>query len=93
MVTILLIIGFTIVWVFALMICMYAFNFVRMAVGYKNIMDFYTGYLTGLALGPFAIMGAFQPMRKGDPQNGGLKIGGLTGIILYVKLIYYFGIL
>ena len=77
-------IGFTVLWVVSFLIFGSIFNTRRVRSG-VDIDDFLTGFITGLALGPFAVMSGFDPRRQSNKKSKGLIPGGIVGMILFIS--------
>ena len=75
-------IGFTAIWIVGFLIIGSIINTSRAKSG-VDINDFLTGFITGLALGPFAVMSGFDPRQQNSKKSKGLIPGGVVGVILF----------
>ena len=76
-------IGLGIVWVVVFLILGSVINTVRVRKG-ESINDLVTFFMQGVALGPIAIMGGFDPRNQANGKSGGLIAGGIVGTISYL---------
>ena len=79
-------IGFTVLWVVIFLIFGSIFNTRRVRSG-VDIDDFLTGFITGLALGPFAIMSGLDP-RNTSKKGRGMLPGGVVGVVLFLSTYF-----
>ena len=77
-------IGFTAIWIVGFLIIGSIINTSRAKSG-VDINDFLTGFITGLALGPFAVMSGLDPRRQSNKKSKGLIPGGIVGMILFIS--------
>jgi|TARA_B110000977_G_scaffold126637_1_gene161906 hypothetical protein len=80
-------IGFTAIWIIGFLIIGFIINTNRAKSG-VDINDFLTGFITGLALGPFAVMSGFDPRRQNSKKSKGLIPGGIVGMILFFSTYF-----
>jgi hypothetical protein len=78
-------IGFVIVWPIACLFFAMIVNTARARNG-TDVVDYFSLFMKGFTLGPFAILGSFSPQAQTKGTAAPLFWGGLVGTILASSL-------
>ena len=74
-------IGFVVIWPIGWLIAGMIINTARVRNG-SVINDYFSFFLQGFALGPFAILGSFAPQAQQRGTSAALFWGGLCGTVV-----------